>query len=1493
MKIRIYKIMFSFLISFFLVFPVTANCYAKSLSISPAVSGEPGSQISVNIVMDNPSGIGGGEFELNYDSSVLEYVSSEKGSVIAGFSQVNDQAGTGSSRYVYATFADSTDITQGAESTLYVFNFIVKSTTYKNSDLQFSNTDFSNANLDTVAVTSVDSIFTIIGVITTVLVTPASTANVVAGQSVTMTAEVVINGSQHILTSTDDVTFATSGNGSFGTKSIVGGKIQSDYMTHTTVESAIITATEVVTGNSNTGAATVTSIAGSTGAVTSTVVSDQTTNLVVCDDGSNYSTLTVTVKDSNNNPVSGQTVSITLIGTGNYINGTLYEEAVDLSTQTNELGVATFQLSSTKSETKTITAKIGATTITQTADVTFVAAAFNMNNSTVTANPESQTTDGGATATITIALVDAFNNPVAGQAVTLTATGTGNTIVNPVAVTDATGQTTGTIVSTKAEAKTVTAKVGTDTVGTVTVTFTPGTATQFSLEATKTTLASQGNGTTVVKAFVKDAQGNVVVTDIGRTFDFNVNAGTYLKVNSATDTTIDGVAEITITTQGDAVPADVTTTDAVNATSAGLTGNPASVTITIVNFSIQVDLPVAPFVDGTGVHLVTSGSTPYGADFSGMGSTTGDYFWALSSVGSIDSTTADTINYTTPATLDLGEGEPFKMDTLTLTSETDDNLSDTIDIYIYNPLVITWPANTIGIALGDESNGVTASGGTGTYKFQSSDPSVANVDADGGGVTPVAVGTCQIQVRDATYGDFATENGFYAVSPQIEIVEPITVDPATKSLKASDSQPFAASGGKTGGYTWSCDNTDAGTINVTTGVFTATAVTVIQTAIITATDGYDIEGTATVTVYPTLAIVDKPTTPPTVLAGKSSQISVAGGDDDYTWTVTGPVAVEGGDSATFIFNAPTTGAFAGEYTVVVADGEGFTDFTNIYVPLAFTPFSKNINGGDLFSLVVSGADVGAQITVGEFIGSQGGVIPDENTDEYATIDPDLNDVTSIFDDESKVTFTVTGHANLMELKMFRLRVTVEGDDGLTDSGLNTATSGLYRFLPVVNYSGIVQDENGNAIEGANVQFKIGEEVKDEATTVAGSGGFEVTLLSPSMISAEYDVIVTSDGNLTVNLTTAGWSGERTEPIELIAQGGTITGSVGVDIANVLVECTVNDVKYTAYSEDDGTYTLPLPVLFDELPEGTKVRASKVDYAAKSLAAAETIDFNLQALTPEDDGKVTIGTDGGSFSSGICTVELQEGCVEEESDVTVDADIAIWDDSDYTKYSVKLVEINITDPVSEASVDLTKPIKLTIDFDTTNVNPGDFKNGNIVIYHAPTADDLRNGTNLKSVLPDDIVYEDHMNGKVCFWVSSLSVFGIGGSSSGGSSSTTSLSDTSNDSRCFIASAAYGSPFKSHVKILRNFRDVYLLPTSLGHAFVDTYYKYSPKAAAFIADHESLRAIVRIALLPAVGMSYAALHTTVAQKMLIIFLMLSLLTGGYLAIRRLKIRKPLTV
>jgi len=85
-----------------------------------------------------------------------------------------------------------------------------------------------------------------------------------------------------------------------------------------------------------------------------------------------------------------------------------------------------------------------------------------------------------------------------------------------------------------------------------------------------------------------------------------------------------------------------------------------------------------------------------------------------------------------------------------------------------------------------------------------------------------------------------------------------------------------------------------------------------------------------------------------------------------------------------------------------------------------------------------------------------------------------------------------------------------------------------------------------------------------------------------------------------------------------------------------------------------------------------------------------------------------------------------------------------------------------------------------------------------------------------------------------------------------------------SRCFIATAAYGSPMADEIQILREFRDIYLLTDPVGKALVGFYYRVSPPIAVFITDHPGLKPIVRVGLVPAVAMSTVVVNTAPVQK-----------------------------
>lgn len=80
-------------------------------------------------------------------------------------------------------------------------------------------------------------------------------------------------------------------------------------------------------------------------------------------------------------------------------------------------------------------------------------------------------------------------------------------------------------------------------------------------------------------------------------------------------------------------------------------------------------------------------------------------------------------------------------------------------------------------------------------------------------------------------------------------------------------------------------------------------------------------------------------------------------------------------------------------------------------------------------------------------------------------------------------------------------------------------------------------------------------------------------------------------------------------------------------------------------------------------------------------------------------------------------------------------------------------------------------------------------------------------------------------------------------------------------CFVATASYGYD-SGEVGLLCEFRDKCLLTNPLGTAFVKTYYAISPPIADFIAEHEGLKAAVRVALKPLIVVAEYAINDEIA-------------------------------
>ena len=211
----------------------------------------------------------------------------------------------------------------------------------------------------------------------------------------------------------------------------------------------------------------------------------------------------VVVRDADGNPLDGIPVTFTVTGGG----GTV----TDNTPVTGSDGVATvgeWKLGTTTGENTLSTAVAGQDLNPVVFTATGVPGGVSAEQSTVTAAPASiNASTGSSASTITVTVRDGFGNPVPGVEVTLSATGAGNTLVQPTAVTDANGVTTGKLSATAVGNRVVSATAGTTAIEqTATVTVVAGAPSAATSSATVPN--GRAGEPTTIEILLKDAFGS-------------------------------------------------------------------------------------------------------------------------------------------------------------------------------------------------------------------------------------------------------------------------------------------------------------------------------------------------------------------------------------------------------------------------------------------------------------------------------------------------------------------------------------------------------------------------------------------------------------------------------------------------------------------------------------------------------------------------------------------------------------------------------------------------------------------------------------------------------------------------------------------------------------------------------------------------------------------------------------------------------------------------
>ncbi|MEK8130515.1 Ig-like domain-containing protein [Paenibacillus filicis] len=342
-------------------------------------------------------------------------------------------------------------------------------------------------------------------------------------------------------------------------------------------------------------------------------------------DGTEYSTVTVTLKDTAGQPVTGKTVRLTADG-GSSVITAVYETS-------DSQGQAIFRVTNSRAEQVIYTAKdlTDDVTLAQTAKVTFESDSQGGNPgpgnhptsvllSTILAAPPMVKADGTDASTIIVTLNDTDGNPVSGKTVRLTANRGSSVIRSLQAVSGMSGQAVFQVTDTSAGQVTYTAE---DTTSQVTlaqkavVTFqtsstgngTPteqvGSVLKSTLTASPVSVKANGVEHSVITAVLNDVYGAPVS---GKTITLTANRGSssITAVRSVTDAQGIALFHVTNTAGEPIIYSALDVTDQVHiAQKATVTFNRLTQSTSSVVRSTVVAAPAAVKADGVEMATVT------------------------------------------------------------------------------------------------------------------------------------------------------------------------------------------------------------------------------------------------------------------------------------------------------------------------------------------------------------------------------------------------------------------------------------------------------------------------------------------------------------------------------------------------------------------------------------------------------------------------------------------------------------------------------------------------------------------------------------------------------------------------------------------------------------------------------------------------------------------------------------------------------------------------